>query len=103
MGCFFIFPDKVNFTWEDSDQVIDIEILTKSDCCLCDDAKAVVEAVLAEYPATLTLTDVESDAALFDAYKEKIPVVRLNGEDSFLYKVHPVTLRKRLEEIDRGK
>ncbi|MCF8721100.1 glutaredoxin family protein [Nitrospina gracilis] len=82
--------------------MIEIEILTKADCCLCDEAKEVVEAVLADYPATLTLTDIESDAALFEAYKEKIPVVRLNGEDSFIYKVHPVTLRKRLEEIDGG-
>ncbi|MGP0630714.1 glutaredoxin family protein [Nitrospina sp. 32_T5] len=83
--------------------MIEIEILTKSDCCLCDEAKEVVEAVLAGYPATLRLTDIESDAALFEAYKEKIPVVRLNGEDSFIYKVHPVTLRKRLEELDGRK
>ncbi|MGP0567072.1 MULTISPECIES: glutaredoxin family protein [unclassified Nitrospina] len=83
--------------------MIEIEILTKSDCCLCDEAKEVVEAVLADYPATLRLTDIESDAALFEAYKEKIPVVRLNGEDSFIYKVHPVTLRKRLEELDGRK
>ena len=78
---------------------ISIEILTKKDCCLCDEAKAVVERVLPDYPATLVLTDIESDSALFDAYKERIPVVRINGEESFVYKAHEITLRKKLDKI----
>ena len=78
---------------------INIEILTKKDCCLCDDAKAVVERVLPDYPATLVLTDIESDSTLFDAYKERIPVVRINDEDSFVYKAHEITLRKKLDKI----
>lgn len=83
--------------------MIAIEILTKSDCCLCDEAKEVVASVIPGYPVKLTLTDIESDPALFEAYKEKIPVIRINGEDSFIYKVHPVTLRKRLDTIQDGR
>ncbi|MBT3367827.1 MAG: glutaredoxin family protein [Nitrospina sp.] len=78
---------------------IRIEILTKADCCLCDDAKAIVERVLPEYPATLTLTDIESDPVLFESYKECIPVVRINGEESFVYKTHETTLRKKLDKL----
>ena len=48
---------------------IQIEILTKKDCCLCDDAKAIVERVLPDYHATLTLTDIESDPVLFESYE----------------------------------
>jgi hypothetical protein len=55
---------------------INIEILTKKDCCLCDDAKAIIECVLNDYPATLKLIDIESDPVLFASYKERIPVVR---------------------------
>ena len=78
---------------------INIEILTKKDCCLCGDAKAIVERVLPDYPATLILTDIESDPALLEAYKERIPVVRINGEESFVYKAHEITLRKKLDKI----
>jgi len=79
--------------------MITIEILTKKDCSLCDTAKAIVEKVLPDFPAQLKMTDIESDAGLFETYKEKIPVVRINGEESFVYKVHKVTLRKKLEKI----
>ncbi len=78
---------------------IQIEILTKKDCCLCDDAKEIVEKVLPDFPASLKITDIESDSDLFESYKERIPVVRINGEESFVFKVHEITLRKRLEKL----
>ncbi|MEK9629965.1 MAG: glutaredoxin family protein [Nitrospinota bacterium] len=78
---------------------IEIEILTKKDCSLCDDAKEIVERVLPDFPAYLKMTDIESDPSLFESYKERIPVVRLNGEESFVYKVHEKTLRKKLEKL----
>jgi glutaredoxin len=77
---------------------IALEILSKKDCPLCDEAKEVIENVLTDYPQiSLAITDIESDAELFSAYKEKIPVIRINSEDRFIYKVHPVTLRKNLD------
>ena len=78
---------------------IQIEILTKKDCCLCDDAKKIVERVLPDFPASLTMVDIESDPNLFETYKEKIPVIRINGKESFVYKTHEITLRKKLEEL----
>ena len=61
---------------------ITIEILTKADCCLCDDAKEIIEGVIGDYPAILQITDIETDADLFEQYKERIPVVRINGKES---------------------
>ena len=78
---------------------IQIEILTKKDCGLCDDAKEIVERVLPDFPVTLKMIDIESNCDLFEKFKEKIPVVRLNDEDSFVYKVHEITLRKKLEKL----
>ena len=78
---------------------IKIEILTKKDCCLCDDAKEIIERVLPDFPATLTMIDIESDPDLVTTYKEKIPVVRINGKEIFVYKTHEITLRKKLEEL----
>jgi glutaredoxin len=75
-----------------------IEILTKQDCFLCDEVKDVVTRVLPDYPVRLVMTDIESDSKLFDQFKEKIPVVRINGEESFIYKAHETTLRRKLDK-----
>ena len=80
-----------------------IEILTKQDCCLCDDAKDVVNRVLSDYPAQLVMTDIEADPKLFEEFKEKIPVVRINGVESFVYKAHETTLRHKLNKLVEGK
>jgi glutaredoxin len=79
--------------------MISIEIMTKKDCCLCDDAKKIIEQVIVDFPVELKMTDIESDSELFERYKEKIPVVLINDIESFVYKVHPITLRKKLEKL----
>lgn len=79
--------------------MIIIEVMTKKECSLCDDAKEIIEQVIADFPVKLKMTDIESDPELFERYKEKIPVVLVNNEESFMYKVHPITLRKKLEKI----
>jgi len=79
--------------------MITIEVMTKKDCCLCDEAKEIIQQAIAEIPADLKMTDIESDPGLFERYQEKIPVVLINGEESFVHKVHPITLRKKLEKI----
>jgi hypothetical protein len=79
--------------------MITIEVMTKKDCCLCDDAKEIIEQVIADFPAQLKMTDIESDPELFERYKEKIPIVLINNVESFIYKVHPITLRRKLEKI----
>jgi glutaredoxin len=78
---------------------ITLEILTKKDCCLCDDAKTIIDRVLQDYDARLIITDIESDTDLFEQYKEKIPVLKINGEEHFVFKVHEITLRKKLDKI----
>ena len=45
------------------------------------------------------MIDIKSDPDHFATYKEKIPVVRINGEESIIYKTHKITLRKKLEEL----
>ncbi len=83
-------------------ETIVIEILTKQDCCLCDDAKEIVQRVLPDYPAQLLMTDIESDPLLYEEFKEKIPVVRINGVESFVYKAHETTLRHKLDKLMNG-
>ena len=76
-----------------------IEILTKSDCCLCDDIKEVVNRVLPYYPAKLVMNDIESDPTLYEKFKERIPVLKINGIESFVYKTNETTLRHKLDRL----
>jgi len=83
--------------------MITIEVMTKSDCSLCNDAKIIIDQVIVDFPVELKMTDIESDSELFERYKEKIPVVLINDIESFVYKVHPVTLRKKLGKLLESK
>ena len=76
-----------------------IEILTKRDCCLCDDIKEVVNRVLPDYPAKVVMTDIESDPTLYEKFKERIPVLKINGIESFVYKTNETTLRHKLDRL----
>ena len=66
---------------------------------MCDIAKETLDRVLADYPAILRITDIETDPKLLEVYKEKVPVVFIEGQETFIYKVHKATLRKKLERI----
>ena len=76
-----------------------LEILTKSDCCLCEDIKKIVTRVILDYPAKLVMTDIESDPALYEKFKERIPVLKINGIESFVYKANEITLRHKLNRL----
>ncbi len=52
-------------------------------CCLCDEAREVLERVREEHPFELLERDIEHDDELLRAYLERIPVVTLDGEELF--------------------
>jgi redox-sensing transcriptional repressor len=68
-------------------------------CCLCDDARAVLERVRSEHPFELVECDIEQDERLLRAYLERIPVVTLDGEELFDLAVDEAVLRDRLARV----
>jgi len=76
-----------------------IEILTKKDCCLCDKIKEIVNKVLPDYPARLIITDIESDPILYEKFKERIPILKINNIESFVYKAYETSLRRKLDQL----
>ena len=80
-----------------------IEILTKSECSLCDDMKKIVARVLLDYPAKLVMTDIEFDKTLYEKFKERIPILKVNGIESFVYKTNETTLRHKLDRLKNKK
>jgi hypothetical protein len=65
-------------------------------CHLCDAARRVLVRVRAEAPFDLEEVDITGDPRLEAAYRERIPVVEVEGETAFTYYVHPDGLRRRL-------
>ena len=76
-----------------------IEILTKKDCSLCDEIKEIKNKVLPDYPARLIITDIESDPILYEKFKERIPILKINDIESFVYKAHETSLRRKLDQL----
>jgi glutaredoxin len=75
-------------------------LYTKPGCHLCDDAKDVLLRVRREIPFSLQEVNIRTDAGLYAAYGERIPVVNLNGEDIFDYNVNEARLRELLKEVN---
>ncbi len=73
-----------------------VTLYGKPGCCLCDDARAVVEAVRSERAFDLTEVDVTLDPRLERRYGERIPVLEVDGEEAFEYHVDAEGLRRRL-------
>jgi glutaredoxin len=65
-------------------------------CHLCESAQRVLAAVREEIPFQLVEVDIDGDPRLESAYRERIPVVAVDGEEAFTYFVHPDGLRRRL-------
>lgn len=74
----------------------EVTIYLARGCHLCESAQRVLAAVQAETPFRLVEVDIDGDAELEAAYRERIPVVAVNGEEAFTYFVHPDGLRRRL-------
>ncbi|MGH3014759.1 MAG: glutaredoxin family protein [Gaiellaceae bacterium] len=65
-------------------------------CHLCESARRVLAEVRAEVPFELEEVDIAGDPELERAYRERIPVVAVDGVEAFTYFVHPDGLRRRL-------
>jgi glutaredoxin len=65
-------------------------------CCLCDEAREVLERVREQRPFVLQDRNIEQDDALLRAYLERIPVVTIDGVEAFELFVDPAELAQRL-------
>ncbi|MEA2473934.1 MAG: hypothetical protein QOE06_1849 [Thermoleophilaceae bacterium] len=76
-----------------------VTLYGKPGCCLCDEARAEVEAVRAECAFELTEVDVSLDPRLWNAFGERIPVLEIDGEEAFELHVDRAELARRLDTV----
>jgi glutaredoxin len=68
-------------------------------CCLCDDAREVLERVRRRRPFDLQERDIDRDEALLRAYLERIPVVTIDGVEAFELFVDESELERRIDMV----
>jgi Glutaredoxin-like domain (DUF836) len=76
--------------------VHEVRIYLADGCHLCESAQRVVAAVRLELPFELVEVPIDGDPELERRYRERIPVIEVDGEEAFTYFVHPDGLRRRL-------
>jgi glutaredoxin len=81
-----------------------VTLIGKPGCHLCDDAREVIRAVIADLPegssAAVEEKNILEDPALHEQYVEDIPVVLIDGRAHTYWRVDPARLRAALLEAE---
>ena len=74
-----------------------VQMYTKEGCYLCVVAREIILRVVKEIPFEFHEVDIESRNDLYERFKEEIPVVFVNGERAFTYRVQEKKFRRILK------
>ena len=73
-----------------------VTLYTRRGCCLCDDAKHVLELARREARFELDEVDIDGHPDLERLYNEEVPVIAINGSKAFKYRVSVDEFLKKL-------
>ena len=76
-----------------------VELYSKDDCHLCDEAKVVIARVQKQIPFTLREFKLTPGDPYFEEYKEMFPVVHINKVRVFKYRVSENMLKIKLQQL----
>jgi glutaredoxin len=74
-------------------------VYSRPGCHLCDEAKAAILSAGCSDQFTFAEVNIESDEELLRKYKYDIPVITINGVESFIHRVNPEEFRTRIKRI----
>ena len=78
---------------------VHVIIYSRPGCHLCDKAKAAILSAGCSDQFVLEEINIESDEELLKKYKYDIPVIAINGVESFMHRVDPSEFRTRITRI----
>ena len=76
-----------------------VTLYGKPGCHLCEEAHAVVAAVRERHPFELDEVDITRDPALEALYRERIPVVAIDGEEVLELVIEATELERALASM----
>lgn len=79
-----------------SGRPISVVLWGKADCCLCDQAQAILDRLETEFPLRVEKRDILADPTAFERFRDVIPVVEIEGGPRFEGKITEHWLRQAL-------
>ena len=79
-----------------------VRIYSKPHCCLCDEAKAVLERVRERIPFELVEEDIRASPEAFAAWRYDIPVVIVDGHPAFKLRLEEAEVEEYLRRVIGG-
>jgi len=83
---------------------IELELITRQGCHLCDEASDVLAGVIARFSAnhpsvsyTIQTTDIDQDSELLAKYSDEVPVLMLNGKQIAFLRLNGDRIYDRIE------
>ena len=76
--------------------MLKVTLYSKPDCPLCDEAREALARVQARVPFEREEIDITSDGSLESRYRERIPVIAVDGEELFDFHVDESALEQHL-------
>lgn len=73
-----------------------VVLYSKEKCCLCDNAKAILQELQQEFSFQIEEIDIYQDDMLLERYQIMIPVVEIDGEEVQCGIIQKDMIRKRL-------
>ncbi len=73
-----------------------VVLYSKDACCLCDNAKAILQDLQKEFSFQIEEVDIYKDDTLLEKYQIMIPVVEIDGEEVQCGIIQKDMIRKRL-------
>jgi len=80
--------------------VATVTLFTKPDCCLCDEARDVIERARRLHGFELNEVDITGDTALSERYGERIPVVLIDGQPAFELRIDGAEFEHRITQLE---
>jgi len=73
-----------------------VVLYSREGCCLCDEARELLERARERHEFELVERDIEGDERLLRAYLERIPVIAIDGAEAFELVIDEAELDRRL-------
>ncbi len=79
-----------------------VRLYSRDDCHLCDVAKGRIESAGKHVMFRFETVDVDDDPERYASYNERVPVVYVNGEELFAFRVNERVLVRKLKSLSAG-
>ena len=81
--------------------MLKVIIYSRPGCHLCDEAKAAIKRAGCADRFVLEEINIESDEALLSKYRHDIPVITIDGVETFIHRVDPREFREKILRLEK--